>query len=215
MFMLRLCICLVLVGLAVSSVHAKESDAKAEFEPVEVMIWNREITTFRTDFAGLGPEGRAPRASERINALPLDTLASEIVISEVVMGGRQGLILQLNGRTLLGLATEDVDGTGKGALTQAAELAKARLHEVFAARYAQANPHLILTGTMYTVLGLLIVILALITVGRLHQRIQEKIHAHAFSQLPPFFFLDHRPTPVSIVRSAILLPVIALALTLT
>ena len=161
-------ICLTFIWLATVSSHAKESKFKTEFEPVEVVIWNREITTFRSTFAGLGPEGRAQRAAERINALPLDILMGEISNTEVTLGGQVGLILQLDGRTLLGLTPDDVDGTEKSALLQAAELAKERLREVFAARFEQANPQIILTGILYTALAVLMLILALLTVGRLH-----------------------------------------------
>ncbi len=190
-----------------------EEHVETGVAPAELRIWNRSIATFRTSFGGLPPQERARRASERIAALPDEALAAEIVVKEVTLSGQIGILFYVDERPLFGLAADDVDGADGKTLLQTAELARTAIHEAFTARAEQTRPQVLLSGALHTVLASLVLTLVLIALRRLSMRLQARIRESVFSHLPSFFGIDLRPVAVTVVRNAIRIPLVVLALT--
>lgn len=206
------CAAFILLLLASVALGAAEERATSIAEPAELVVWNRPLMVFRAPFGGLTTSERARRAEERIAALPAEALAAEIEAKDVTMAGQTGVMFYADGRPLFGITPGDVDGSDGQTLAQAAELTRAGIREVFAARVEAMRPQMMLSGALHTVLTALILAMVLITLVRLSRKLQSRVRESAFSQLPTFFGVDLRPVAVSVVRNIIRLPLVALGL---
>ncbi|HWQ27387.1 MAG TPA: mechanosensitive ion channel family protein [Chlorobaculum sp.] len=81
-------------------------------QPVPVMMWNRPIVVFRSNYEELTPSDRAKYAIERLNQMPADLPEYRVAAVDVIEAGKRLAWIKVNGRIMFGVleGEEDVQG---------------------------------------------------------------------------------------------------------
>ncbi len=139
--------------LTAADARAQDGEGRNSLEPATLTYLNRPIMVFRDSVGPLTPQQRAEFALRRLSDLDDVLLGNEIEIQAVVLAGREGLVLTLDGRLLFGVAPGDIDPEQPNSIRNLAEDAKAKLKEAFAARLEQQRPMILLRAILYSVGG--------------------------------------------------------------
>ena len=143
----------VLALLAVGPAHGEES---AGAEPATLVLWNRQIATFRATVAGVSPGQRVRNAAARIAALPAGAGAAKITMQPGRIGSAEGLMLTVGDRVVFGIAGTDLDPESEQTVEQAAAESGKRLQELLAARDAQHDVLRTVRSVAFSLLALLV-----------------------------------------------------------
>jgi small-conductance mechanosensitive channel len=120
--------------------------AASTAEGATVSIANREIVVLHATLQGATPPVRAARARMRINSLNDNEMLAPVTVQQATLGGAQGLVVMVGGRTAFALVPDDLDPEDKQTLAQAAEQARTRLEEALQAKAEQRRWPVILWG---------------------------------------------------------------------
>jgi len=169
--LVRLLTALLLAILAASAVDAAAAAAKgsqAQSNVVPIQFWNRTIALQRSGLAGSTAEERVARAADRLNELPLNVNISEVSLRPVRVEGQDGIAFVCRGRVLFFLGTNDLDKESDETLDQASQAALRNLGDAFNARQAERSWPVIRSAIVFTVVGLLLLIVFSTAVWKLH-----------------------------------------------
>jgi small-conductance mechanosensitive channel len=127
--------------------------------PVPVVMWNRPIVVFRTNYEELTPSDRAKYAIERLNQMPADLPEYRVAAVDVIEAGKRLAWIKVNGRIMFGVLEGEEDVLGG----ETYELHKQRTVKAVSdwlyARKAQYEVPLLLQtlglALLFTVLGAL------------------------------------------------------------
>lgn len=121
-----------------------------------IRYWNRTIAIQRGILAGIGPDVRAERASERLRELPLNASPSEILTRSFNIDNHEGVGLFFRGHLLFFLGTNDLDTEAGEKLDEVSDAALQSLREALQARTAERSWHVIRAGLLFTSVGLVL-----------------------------------------------------------
>jgi small-conductance mechanosensitive channel len=187
------------------------SDTPARGQPdaatkeVSIEFWNREITVLRATIAGADPEMRAERTLERLNALPLNTRGTDIELHPFNVEGQDGMAFTHQGRVLFFLGMDDLDEETGETLAQASQRALHSLDEALNARIAERSWPVIRSALLFTLIGLVILLVIASLIWTAHARLTALLHrreplVHTPLQL---FGIDLRPPIDNLVYAAV------------
>jgi len=187
--------------LAVSSIVAAdgspqvEKPAKPAGNVTQIEFWNRHIVSQRGSLAGSTAQERADRAVQRLEELPLNVTAAEIVLRPVKVENQDGLAFIGRGRLLFFLGNDDLDKESAETLEQASQAALRNLDDALRARAAERSWPVIRSGLLFTVVGLLLVIFLLMVIWKVHSRTVAFLRGreHSFPFRLRLFGLDLLP----------------------
>jgi small-conductance mechanosensitive channel len=170
-----------------------------------VDFWNREITILRATIAGADPEMRAERILARLDELPLRTGPSDIALHPFNVEGHDGIAFTSNGKVLLFLSTGDLDEETGETLEQASQAALQNLNEALDARRAERSWPVIRSAILFTLIGLVILLVAASLIWSAHSRLTRLLHRREPLVRTPLqlFGIDLRPPIDSLVYAAI------------
>ena len=172
---------------------------------VTVDFWNREITVLRATIAGADPEMRAERIVARLDGLPLRTRASDIELHPFNVEGQDGMAFTYDGRVLLFLSTGDLDEETGETLEQASQSALHHLDEALSARSAEQSWPVIRSALLFTLIGLVILLVAASLIWTAHSRLTALLHRRQPLVRTPLqlFGIDLRPPIDNLVYAAL------------
>lgn len=176
------------------------------FEPAPLVVWNREITTFRAPLGTLTPEQRRDSTLQRIRSVE-DFLLYEKVRSESVsFGNARGISFLLGDRTLFSLIESDLDPIRGQSLEAAASEVLSRLEEVREAKRTQRSLPVILQGVGVAI-GATLVFLGLLWVLRLLGRRLRRAVVQRTARLKQLKVrdFDFRPMMLQAIRRILVL----------
>jgi small-conductance mechanosensitive channel len=111
------CVSMLLIqihtSLPLSAVQPDSTVVGADHpKPVPVVMWNRPIVVFRSNYEELTPSDRAKYAIERLNQMPADLPEYRVAAVDVIEGGKRLAWIKVNGRIMFGVleGEEDVPG---------------------------------------------------------------------------------------------------------
>lgn len=145
LFALALLLALVPPALAVGA-----DEIGSPPQGATLVYFNRPIISFLAQIGSLTPERRAELALQRLQGLDDQVLSQEIVLQDIVVDGKPGIVLTLGGRLLFGIAQDDLDPEQTQSIRMAASDAKQRLIDAFNARLDQRRPAILLRGAGVT-----------------------------------------------------------------
>jgi small-conductance mechanosensitive channel len=158
-----------------------------------IKFWNRVIGMQRATLAGATPEERAERASRRLAELPLNASADEIVIRPVRVDNQDGIGFAFRGNFLFFLGTDDLDKESGERLEQASGSAMQSLREALGARAAERSWPVIRNGLLYTLLGLVVLVVLCIAAWKIQAQIVKFLQRRARSTSLILFRVDVLP----------------------
>ena len=172
---------------------------------VPIEFWNREITVLRATIAGADPEMRAERILARLDELPLRTQASDIELHPFNVEGQDGIAFTCNAKVLLFLSTRDLDAETGETLAQASQSALHNLGEALNARYAERSWPVIRSALLFTLVGLVILLVAASLIWTAHSRLRALLHRRQPLVRTPLqlFGIDLRPPIDGLVYAAL------------
>jgi small-conductance mechanosensitive channel len=172
---------------------------------VPVDFWNREITVLRSTIAGADPEMRAERILARLDELPLRVRASDIALHPFNVEGQDGIAFTYDGRVLLFLSTRDLDEETGETLAQASQSALHNLDEALSARLAERSWPVIRSAILFTLVGLVILLIAASLIWTAHSRLTALLHRRQPLVRTPLqlFGIDLRPPIDTLVYAAV------------
>ena len=172
---------------------------------VPLDFWNREITVLRATIAGADPEMRAERILARLEELPLRVRASDIALHPFNVDGQDGIAFTYDGRVLLFLSTRDLDEETGETLAQASQSALHNLGDALNARLAERSWPVIRSALLFTLIGLVILLVAASLIWTAHSRLTALLHRRQPLVRTPLqlFGIDLRPPIDSLVYAAV------------
>ena len=184
---------------------AGSSQPTVSAKEVPVDFWNREITVLRSTIAGADPEMRAERILARLDELPLRTRASDIALHPFNVEGQDGIAFTYDGRVLLFLSTRDLDEETGETLAQASQSALHNLDEALNARLTERSWPVIRSALLFTLVGLVILLVAASLIWTAHSRLTALLHRRQPLVRTPLqlFGIDLRPPIDSLVYAAV------------
>jgi small-conductance mechanosensitive channel len=134
--MLRTLGCLLLLAASLLSMPAAAAvpaaaataNARSVAIPADLVVRNRYVATYRTDFLGISPAERADRTRASI----LDILAGDSEGKVVVSTIEQGRKITIDGRYMLIITPGDVDPLGQESIDEVVAAVAGRLNQVIA-----------------------------------------------------------------------------------
>ena len=164
-------------GVAASSLLANASAKNSSVEPATIEFWNRPIATLRSSLAGADPQDRVARAASHLNELPLNTRAADIELHPIKVEDEDGIgFTSANGTILFFLGTRDLDKESGETLASASKAALQRLDEALVARQAERNWPVIRNGLLFTLLGLVLLVLFWWLVWKAYHLVFDYLH---------------------------------------
>ena len=182
---------------------AKPDTTAAAAAPIE--FWNRQIAVLRSTLAGAGPQDRAERAAQRLDELPLNITASDILALPFTVEGQNGVAFTYNGRVLFFLGANDLDTESGETLQQASQLALQNLGGALEARREERAWPVIRSGILFTLVSLVLVVFAVTLIWKSHARVLAFLHSkeHSFPTRLRLFGVDLLPHIANIVYSLV------------
>jgi small-conductance mechanosensitive channel len=139
-------------------------------EPATLVFWNRPIIELRAAVADLDPKARVARILARLEGLPADARALDVIALPMKVGPIEGLKVGVGPHEIMTILREDLDPEGGETLEQLGERTQAQLREALTARAEQQRIPLLLRGIGLTTLATVILTAALWLVARLRRR---------------------------------------------
>lgn len=155
-------------------VPGPETEAASRAEPAPLVVWNREVTVFRTTYQGLSPEERAEAAARRIRDLPPTALRDTVRSQAARLGAWEGRIIDVGGHALFGILPGDVDSAAGETFESKVAQAEDRLHEALSARARSQSTPLLLRGVLFSALATFLLVLLLSVARRLRRRLWSR-----------------------------------------
>ena len=193
------------IAYAADAPPAKASQPAVSTREVPVDFWNREVTVLRATIAGADPEMRTERILARLDELPLGARASDIALHPFNVEGQDGTAFTYDGRVLLFLSTRDLDEETGETLAQASQSALHNLGDALNARLAERSWPVIRSALLFTLIGLVILLLAASLIWKAHSRLTALLHRRQPLVRTPLqlFGIDLRPPIDSLVYAAV------------
>lgn len=184
---------------------ATENEPVVGTKEVAVDFWNREITILRATIAGADPEMRAERIIARLDELPLRTRARDIELYPFNVEGQDGIAFTCNGRVLLFLSTGDLDEETGETLEQGSQSALHNLDDALKARLAERSWPVIRSALLFTLIGLVVLLVAASLIWAAHSRLTALLHRREPLIRTPLqlFGIDLRPPIDTLVYAAV------------
>jgi small-conductance mechanosensitive channel len=154
-------------AVSAADTSAAQIDGRNE---VSVVLWNRTIVKFRSDYEGYSPKERAVFAIERMNQMPSDLPEYKVIAADVLESGQRLAWIKVNGRIMFALMEADVDTTAGDTYVQAKERSVRAVAEWMAARKEQFRPQMLLHSGGIALLATGIFAVALLAVSRLFHK---------------------------------------------
>jgi small-conductance mechanosensitive channel len=179
--------------------------AAVNTKEVPIEFWNREITVLRATIAGADPEMRAERVLARLNELPLRARGSDIELHPFNVEGQDGIAFTYDGRVILFLSTGDLDEETGETLAQASQSALHNLDDALHARLAERSWPVIRSALLFTLVGLVILLIAASLIWTAHSRLTARLHRRQPLVRTPLqlFGIDLRPPIDGLVYAAV------------
>ncbi|HET9327053.1 MAG TPA: mechanosensitive ion channel domain-containing protein, partial [Candidatus Eisenbacteria bacterium] len=145
-------------------------------EPLPVVVWNREITRFRTPLENLSLPARVRIATERIESTPR---LPEYRLEQrpLELGGQRGVAVLADGRMLFALYEKDLDAGSGETLDSAGRQAVVNLRAWLAARDQQLRWPDFLRGVAWSIAATVAAAALLLLLVRLSRRLRERIES--------------------------------------
>jgi small-conductance mechanosensitive channel len=173
----------------------------AAMEPATLSLWNRTVTTFRAPVGGVAPRQRVENAEARLAALPAGAADASVVIHPGRVGASDGLMLAVGDRVVFGLVPGDLDPESNTTLEQAATAAARRLQELLAAQAAQRDARRTLRGAGYSLLALIVFVVAVRLILYAREAAVGKLSALFVNRRVSIAGIDLVPTLESVERA--------------
>ena len=161
--------------------------------PIE--FWNREIVILRDTVAGISPQQRAARAAERLDQLPVNVRATDIVLVPFGVEGQDGIGFTYNGGGLFFLGQNDLEKESRETLEGVSQRILRNLDDALMARAAERSWPVIRSALLYTFIGLLFIVLAASLIWKSHARLVALLRQRELSFRPSLqlFGTEFRP----------------------
>lgn len=147
--------------------NAATSRGKSE---AQIIFWNRTIAFQRAPLAGITPQERAERATERLYELPLNASSSDIVVRPIKVENQEGVGFVGRGQVLFFLGPSDLDRESGETLEEAQRTVLGNLDEALKARVEERSWPVIRSAIIFTLVGLALLIGFCLLVWNLHMR---------------------------------------------
>ena len=120
----------------------------------------------RGAIAGADPEVRSERVGERLEDLPLNARASDIVTLPFAVDGKDGIAFSYHGKILFYLGADDLDKESGQTLPQFAQATLRNLDDALQARSLERSWPVVRSGMLFTLVGLALLLLAVVAIWR-------------------------------------------------
>lgn len=145
-------------------------------EPLPVVVWNREITRFRTPLENLSLPGRVRIAVDRIQSIPR-LREYRVEQRPLELGNERGVAVLADGRMLFALYEKDLDAGSGETLDSAGRQAVVNLRAWLAARDEQLRWPAFLRGVAWSMAATAAGAALLLLLVRLLRRLRERIES--------------------------------------
>jgi small-conductance mechanosensitive channel len=191
---------------------SKPASSKADAAPIE--FWNRTIAWQRGMLTGITASERAHRAAMRLDQLPLNVTARDILLRPVTIEDQRGTAFLCRGQILFFLGNKDLDQEAGENLEQASGVVLQNLDDALRARIAERSWPVLRAGVLFTVFGLVLLIVICAAIWKVHAQVSSFLREREslFPGKLPLFGFNLLPLLFAIVRA--LMRAIAWALTL-
>jgi len=135
-----------------------------------IVFWNRWIADQRGTLSGATAQERAERAIQRLEELPLNLKADEIVLRSIKIEDQSGIAVVCRGRALFFLGENDLDKVSGESLEAAAQAALRNLNDALQARAEERSWPVIRSGLLFTFVGLLLLVSLSVVVWKASSR---------------------------------------------
>lgn len=186
------------------------SDSTADANPpappaATIRFWNRDIATLRGTIAGATPEVRAEKVTERLGDLPLTARGSDITTLPFRVDGKDGMGFTYNGRILFYLGADDLDKESDQTMPQLTEATLRNLDDALQSRYAERSWPVIRSALLFTLVGLVILVVAVTLIWKTHRWLSDNLHRREPLVRAPLqlFGIDLRPPIDSLVYAVL------------
>ena len=168
----------------------------------------------RGTLGGVSADERARHASERLEALPLRTDITEVVLRPVEIDDRHAIAFLCQGQILFFVASNDLDRDSNKTLDETANAARRALDDALKARAAQRSWSVIRSGILFALSGLVVLVFFWVVIWRIHHHLAKflKKHEVALSERLVVFGFNILPGLFAILRSVIRLAALILTL---
>ncbi|MFC7336453.1 mechanosensitive ion channel family protein [Haloferula chungangensis] len=212
--MIRLHLVVLFLFLFNAPLFAEDrADKENTPEPAELVVWQRDIVTFRASIATLSPTIRRDTALRRIQELPEFSLYDPVTAQSVKLGDLNGVSFLSGKRLLFTLVEGDINSADGETLEGLSSSVVTRLDALRIARLEQRNWKINLKGFGISVLATLVLAAFLYGLQKLN-RIIRRFFVRSTSKLSTLKQrdLDLRPAFLQISRriTAILISVIGI-----
>lgn len=85
------------------------NDSTHKPSPATVMLWNRPIVTFRSNYEELSPQERAKIATERLEFVPANLPEYRVTTVDVLEDGTPVTLIKVNGRIMFVMVPGEAD----------------------------------------------------------------------------------------------------------
>lgn len=139
------------------------------YDPVPVMVWNREITVLRAAYENIPPAQRASRITENILEIPSSQSSYTVEAKDGSLGKYRGAWIAVNGRTVFGLLNQDANVDAGETFDELKRKTVANLQSWLGAREQQEKWPTIIKGvglTLAATMGLAVTVVAIISFRR-------------------------------------------------
>jgi small-conductance mechanosensitive channel len=148
---------------------------------------------------------RAERVLARLNELPLRARGSDIELHPFNVEGQDGIAFTYDGRVILFLSSGDLDEETGETLAQASQSALHNLDDALHARLAERSWPVIRSALLFTLVGLVILLIAASLIWTAHSRLTARLHRRQPLVRTPLqlFGIDLRPPIDGLVYAAV------------
>lgn len=191
------------IAVAADAAAQGSKPAKQASNEARIEFWNRQIAVQRASLAGITPQQRAERATERLEALPLGVDSGEIALHPLKIENQDGVGFLCRGQLLLFLSTDDMDKESGESLEQASQAALRNLDDALQARRAERAWPVVRSGIIFTVLGLVLLVALCTGIWKVNSRLLSFLRwqEHLFPKGLRLFGFDLLPYLTAVLRS--------------
>ena len=140
-----------------------------------VMVWNRELISFRTTVRTRTPKDRVAAAKERFAKIPNFELFGTFSLEDLNYDGVNAVFFSIDGYPLFTLFESDIDPTSSNTLQEEAQAVLERLQELQAAAKEQKSPELLISGIIFALASTLIMVVFMTILRRTNRFLRGKI----------------------------------------
>lgn len=136
-----------------------------------VVLWNRNIVTFRSEYEGFTPKERVSLAGERMNQVPADLPEYKVMAVDVLEGGNRLALIKVNGRIMFAVMEADADTSNGESFELAKQRAVTAVSGWLEARRAQYRLPMFIQSAGIALLATIVALFAALLLGRVFIRI--------------------------------------------